>query len=142
MKRPAPLVRLRGAFLPLAAMVLLSACQSATEIAQPGSRPGDDSALSTMERVAVAAQKCWFAAGDPAFRGLAMSPELTSHSGTPRILAVPRGNVGGLPKLVVEARGNPAKLSAYGPLMAGPDASRISADVNRWSAGSSACGRA
>lgn len=92
-----------------------------------------------MERVAVAAQKCWFAANDPAFKGLAMSPELTSHSGAPRILAVPRGNVGGLPSLVVEARGNPAQVAAYGPLMAGPDAGRISADVQRWSRGQGAC---
>lgn len=95
-----------------------------------------------MERVAVSAQKCWFAANDPAFKGLAMSPELTSHSGAPRILAVPRGNVGGLPKLVVEARGNPARVSAYGPLAAGPDAGRIAADVNRWAAGRSTCSEA
>ncbi len=103
------------------------------------SRPGDGSALSTMERVAVAAQRCWFAPGDAAFRGLVMSPELTSHSGNPRILAVPRGNIGGLPRLVVEARGNPAQVSAYGPLMAGPEAARLSADVARWASGSSAC---
>ncbi|MBX3529812.1 MAG: hypothetical protein KF849_04340 [Rhizobiaceae bacterium] len=124
---------------PLAALAFLAACQATPDVVQGPSRPGDDSALSTMERVAVAAQKCWFAAGDPAFKGLAMSPELTSHSGNPRILAVPRGNVGGLPKLVVEARGNPAQVAAYGPLMAGPDAGRISADVSRWSRGSTAC---
>jgi hypothetical protein len=124
---------------PLVGLALLAACQSAPSVVEAPSRPGDSSALSTMERVAVAAQKCWFATNDPAFKGLAMSPELTSHSGNPRILAVPRGNVGGLPKLVVEARGNPAQVSAYGPLMAGADAGRISADVTRWSGGSAAC---
>ncbi len=92
-----------------------------------------------MERVAVAAQKCWFGGSDPAFKGLAMSPELTSHSGKPRILAVPRGNIGGLPQLVVEASGRPARVSAYGPLMASSGAARISADVQRWSSGSAAC---
>lgn len=126
----------------LAALGVLAACQSATEIAQPPSRPGDDSALSTMERVAVAAQKCWFASANPAFAGLAMSPELTSHSGAPRILAVPRGNIGGLPRLVVEARGNPARVSAYGPLMSGAQAAKISADVERWARNDSTCGRA
>jgi hypothetical protein len=125
--------------LPFATLALLAACQATPDIAQAPARPDNTSALSTMERVAVSAQKCWFAASDPAFKGLAMSPELTSHSGNPRILAVPRGNVAGLPKLVVEARGNPARVSAYGPLMAGPDAARISADVNRWSTGSAGC---
>jgi hypothetical protein len=124
------------------ALALLAGCQSAPEATLSPSRPGDSSALSTMERVAVAAQKCWFAAGDPAFRGLAMSPELTSHSGAPRILAVPRGNIGGLPSLVVEARGNPAKLSAYGPIMSGPHGGRLAADVQRWARADSACSRA
>lgn len=95
-----------------------------------------------MERVAVAAQKCWFASGDVAFRGLALSPELTSHSGTPRILAVPRANIGGLPSLVVEARGNPAKLSAYGPMMSGQHGGRLAADIQRWSRRDSSCSSA
>lgn len=125
-----------AALLPLA----LAACQSATDVAQAPSP--DNSALSTMERVAVAAQRCWFGGGDPAFKGLAMSPELTSHSGTPRILAVPRGNIGGLPRLVVEARGSPAKLSAYGPLMAGAESARLSADVERWARNDRSCGKA
>lgn len=126
--------------LPLVGLVALTACQSAPQRPQDDvSRPGDNSALSTMERVAVAAQKCWFSSGDAAFRGLAMSPELTSFSGKPRILAVPRGNIGGLPKLVVEASGKPARLNAYGPMMSGGTAARISADINRWSAGDSAC---
>ena len=133
---------MRRGFLPLAGLTLLAACQSAPNSALEPSRPGDDSALSMMERVAVAAQRCWFAASDPAFKGLALSPELTSHSGTPRILAVPRGNVAGLPSLVVEARGNPGRLSAYGPLMSGPHGGRLAADLRRWSQRDASCGKA
>jgi len=119
--------------------LLAAGCQSSSVPADNISRPGDNSALSTMERVAVAAQKCWFSGRDPAFAGLAMSPELTSFSGRPRILAVPRGNVGGLPKLVVEAAGKPARLNAFGPIVDGPHASRIAQDIRRWSAGNPAC---
>jgi hypothetical protein len=120
----------------------LAGCQSAPAALESVSRPGDDSALSTMERVAVAAQRCWFAGNDTAFQGLAMSPELTSFSGKPRILAVPRGNIGGLPKLVVEATGNPARISAYGPMMGSADQSRISSDVDRWASGNPSCSQA
>ncbi len=120
----------------------LAACQSAPAPQASASRPGDDSALSTMERVAVAAQRCWFAGNDRAFQGLAMSPELTSFSGKPRILAVPRGNIAGLPKLVVEATGNPATIATYGPMMGSADQLRISSDVNRWAAGDAACSQA
>ncbi len=118
--------------------VALAGCQSA-RLEEPASRPGDNSALSTMERVAVAAQRCWFAGGDSAFEGLAMSPELTSFSGRPRILAVPRGNIAGLPKLVVEASGNPARITTFGPLMGSAANARIQSDVDRWAGGDPAC---
>jgi len=95
-----------------------------------------------MERVAVAAQRCWFRAGDPRFSDLIMSPELTSHSGKPRILAVPRGNIGGLPKLVVEASGSPARINTFGPLIdGGPESDRISSDITRWASGATTCSR-
>ena len=125
--------------LTVIALPLLAACQSGTDAGDGISVPGDNSALSTMERIAVAAQKCWFGEPRPGFEGLAMSPELTSFSGKPRILAVPRGNVGGLPKLVVEATGKPARVAIYGPLMAGPHAAAIDADTRRWAAGGTAC---
>lgn len=126
--------------LAFGAILILAACQAAPpKTAVRASVPGDDSALSTMERIAVAAQKCWFAAPDPAFRGMKMSPELASYAGKPRILAVPGKNIGGLPALVVEAQGNPARLSAYGPMMQGPDAGRIAADVKRWAAKDASC---
>ena len=129
--------------LPLLALPLLAACQSGSVSADSVSVPGDNSALSTMERVAVAAQKCWFGPQKAGFDGLAMSPELTSFSGKPRILAVPRGNVAGLPKLVIEATGKPARIAAYGPLMDGPHGAEIAADTQRWAGGDTSCsGRA
>jgi len=123
------------------ALVLLAiaSCQQAPRPADNVSRPGDNSALSTMERIAVASQKCWFDGRNSAFAGLALSPELTSFSGKPRILAVPRGNIGGLPKLVVEATGKPARLNAYGPLMSGGQAAQISSDIHRWASGDTSC---
>ena len=127
----------------LAALALIAACQAAPPKAvNRASVPGDNSALSTMERVAVAAQKCWFGGKDPAFKGMKLSPELTSYSGKPRILAVPGKNIGGLPALVVEAQGNPARLAAYGPLMQGPDSARIGSDINRWAARDPSCATA
>jgi hypothetical protein len=120
----------------------LAGCRASAPVAETASQPGDASALSTMERVAVAAQRCWFRAGDPRFSGLIMSPELTSHSGKPRILAVPQGNIGGLPKLVVEASGSPARISTYGPLIdGGAESNRISSDVTRWASGATTCSR-
>ncbi|MFZ1680234.1 MAG: hypothetical protein WAT70_04380 [Rhizobiaceae bacterium] len=126
--------------LAFGSILILAACQAAPpKQVNRASVPGDDSALSTMERIAVAAQKCWFAAKDPAFRDMKMSPELASYAGKPRILAVPGKNIGGLPALVVEAQGNPARLSAYGPMMQGPDAARIAADIKRWAARDESC---
>jgi len=127
-----------------AAVLVLSNCQSDVLASAKGgrSRPGDDSALSTMERIAVSAQKCWFSGKDSAFKGLRLSPELSSHSGKPRILAVPGKNIGGLPKLVIEATGNPARLSAFGPLMDGEHAARIEKDVLRWAGRDAVCASA
>jgi hypothetical protein len=125
----------------IATILVLAGCQSDVLASAKGgrSRPGDDSALSTMERIAVAAQKCWFSGKDAAFKGLRLSPELSSHSGKPRILAVPGKNIGGLPKLVIEATGNPAKLSAFGPLMDSEHAARIAQDVMRWAGRNTSC---
>ena len=92
-----------------------------------------------MERIAVAAQKCWFDSKDPAFKNLRLSPELASFSDKPRILVVPHRNLGGLPQLVIEATGNPAKLSAFGPMMDGQHAGRIEKDVLRWARRDAAC---
>ncbi len=110
------------------AALALSACQS-----QRSSAPAPDkSALSTMERVAVAANTCWFKSGDPAFKDYRLAPELNSFSGRPRILAVPRRSPESRPALVVQAEGHPARLDAFGPLMQGPAGERIRHDVVRW----------
>jgi hypothetical protein len=132
----------KAAFAAVALALALSGCRASAPGIETASQPGDSSALSTMERVAVAAQRCWFRASDPRFSGLIMSPELTSHSGKPRILAVPQGNIGGLPKLVVEASGSPARINTFGPLVDGSaESARISSDITRWASGETTCSR-
>lgn len=96
-------------------------------------------ALSIMERVAVAANGCWFKSSDPAFARYVMAPELNSFTGRPRILVVERSQPTGRPLLVVQAEGNPAKFVAFGPMMSGPHGARISADVTRWAGGGKSC---
>jgi hypothetical protein len=105
----------------LATLALLAGCQSEKKPAVSPQR----AALPTMERVAVAANTCWFKSNDPAFRDYRLAPELNSFSGRPRILAVPRHS--------------PARLDAFGPLMDGPAGGRIKSDVLRWAAGGTGC---
>ncbi|MBB3440644.1 hypothetical protein [Rhizobium sp. BK379] len=121
-----------AAFAALAALV--AACQSSTPVTGP-----DRSALSTMERVALGANSCWFKSGDAAFAAYRLAPELNSFSGRPRILVVHKGSPESRPLLVVQAEGNPAKMQAFGPMMSEPAAGRIAADVTRWSGGNRAC---
>lgn len=118
------------------AALLAAGCQSkrASAPAAPGR-----AALPTMERVALGANACWFKSGDAAFRAYKLAPELNSFSGRPRILVVPAHSPEGRPLLVVEAEGNPARVSAYGPLMNDASARRIAADVNRWASGARGC---
>ncbi len=112
---------------------LLAACQS-KPVAQSG-----PSALDTMEKVAVAANRCWFKSGDPAFKSYDLAPELTSFSGRPRILLTRKGSSDIRPLLVVQAEGKPARLDAFGPLMNEQLGTRIGTDVKRWAAGNSNC---
>ncbi|WP_371071927.1 MULTISPECIES: hypothetical protein [unclassified Sinorhizobium] len=118
----------------LLALMTLASCQSGTSSSSP-----ERSALSTMERVAVGANSCWFKSGDAAFGAYRLAPELNSFSGRPRILLVHKSSPEGRPLLVVQAEGNPARLQAFGPMMAEPVADRISADVTRWAAGRRDC---
>ncbi len=92
-----------------------------------------------MEKVAVAANRCWFKSGDAAFRTYAFAPELTSFSGRPRILLTRKGSSDIRPLLVVQAEGKPARLSAFGPLMDEQIGTRVGTDVKRWAAGNSNC---
>lgn len=126
-----------------AIMISLAALAGCQTKSQPG--PGslafssEKAALPTMERVALAANSCWFKSGDSSFKPYRLAPELNSYSGRPRILVVPASNPGGRPLLVVHAEGNPAKVEAFGPLMSGSSGNRIAADVRRWAGGQSSC---
>lgn len=120
--------------LVLAAAALVSACQSA-----PPAPKASTAALPTMERIALGANTCWFKSGDAAFSAYRLAPELNSFSGKPRILVVPRRSPESRPLLVVQAEGQPAKLSAFGPLMDEQVSSRIATDVKRWAAGGKGC---
>lgn len=121
-------------------LVALAGCQSPSKPG-PGSLAfgSDKAALATMERVALAANNCWFKSKDSAFKPYHLAPELNSYSGRPRILVVPAGNPGGRPLLVVHAEGNPAKVEAFGPLMGHSMGNRIESDVRRWAAGQPSC---
>ena len=120
--------------LPLAALAALAGCQTKTPAPK-----ADGGALPTMERVALGANGCWFKSGDPAFKAYRLAPELNSFSGRPRILVVHRNSPESRPLLVVQAEGSPARLDAFGPLMAEPVGARIGSDVRRWAAGGEGC---
>lgn len=128
-----------AAVLLLAALTFVAGCQSGAETL-PAASSGKSASLRAMEQVAIAAHKCWIASKDEAFRPYRFANELNSLSGTPRFLLVPAKNYGGLPLLVVQARGGSARVEAFGPLMQQPLGSRIAADVSRWSSGDASCG--
>jgi hypothetical protein len=124
------------------ALLALGACQSGSKPSSPTAGSGKSASLRTMEQVAIAAHKCWFASKDPAFRQYRMANELNAFGGTPRFLLVPAKNYGGLPLLVVQARGNSSRLEHFGPLTSEPLGARINADLDRWASGRSDCGSA
>ncbi|HWK65554.1 MAG TPA: hypothetical protein VNS34_11465 [Rhizobiaceae bacterium] len=121
---------------------MLAGCQSGVEGSRQSGGSGKSAALRTMEQVAIAAHKCWFASKDPAFRPYRFANELNSFSGRPRFLLVPAQHPEARPLLVVQAEGTPARLQAFGPLMQDPLAPRINADVSRWATGDQSCGSA
>ncbi|MGE6743152.1 hypothetical protein ACQKGC_23050 [Allorhizobium pseudoryzae] len=119
----------------VAIFAVLAGCQS-----KPATPPATNrAALPTMERVALAANACWFKSGDPAFSAYRLAPELNSFSGRPRILAVPKGSPESRPLLVVQAEGNPARIDAFGPMMDGAAGNRIRQDVIRFANGDKRC---
>jgi hypothetical protein len=119
----------------LLAVAVLAGCQS------PSRRPAPigNAALPVMERVALSANACWFKSKDPAFAAYKLAPELNSFSGTPRILLVHAHSPESRPLAVIQAEGNPARLSAFGPLLAEPVGQRISSDATRWARGMKGC---
>ncbi|MEX6509105.1 hypothetical protein [Jiella sp. M17.18] len=113
----------------------LAGCASTPTL--PSSR--GDTGLVRIERLTLDANRCWFKSNDPDFTGYTLAPELSSYSGRPRFLLVPRGQEDGLPLLVVEGREGQIDIAAYGPLMSQPIGTRIRADLNRWIAGDDEC---
>jgi hypothetical protein len=127
-------------FASLAVLVLVAGCQSNATLPPAGA--GKSAALRVMEQVAIAAHKCWFASKDPAFKSYRFANELNSMSGQPRFLLVPAKNFGGLPALVVQARGNSSQVEVFGPMLKEPLGPRVAADIDRWSTGNDSCGAA
>lgn len=98
-----------------------------------------DTGLDRMERLAVTANRCWIRSGDRTFAAFGLAPELSSFSGRPRFLLVPRGRMEARPLLVVEGQTGSSAVETYGPLLETPAATRIRSDIARWSAGASSC---
>jgi hypothetical protein len=129
-----PSVALRMSVLLAGLGALVASCQSHAPVVTT-----DKDALSTMERIMLSANTCWFKSANPTFAKYQLAPELNSYTGRPRILIVDRGHPTGRPSLVVQAEGNPAKLEAFGPMMSGASAAQITGDVNRWANGNKGC---
>ncbi|MCQ0986731.1 hypothetical protein [Jiella marina] len=130
--RPAPLFR---GLVPALLVIGLSACASGPSAQSPGS----DTGLDRMERLTLNANRCWFKSGDPAFADYSLAPELSSFSGKPRFLLVPKGKLEARPLLVVEGRSGSGHVDTYGPLLNEPVGSRLGADIRRWSGGDDRC---
>ncbi len=92
-----------------------------------------------MERLTLTANRCWFKSRDPAFAPYSIAPELSSFSGRPRFLLVPKGRLEARPLLVVEGAAGSTDVATYGPLLDTPLRSRLEADLDRWRAGSTSC---
>ncbi|MDH4985270.1 hypothetical protein QEZ47_06890 [Aminobacter anthyllidis] len=122
----------------MAAVIGLAACNSSPKTPAP-SVSGKSASLRSMEQVAIAAHKCWFASKDPAFAKYQMANELNNFGGTPRFLLVPAKQYGARPLLVVQAQGNSSQVQVFGPLMDQALGARISSDVNRWRSGNPSC---
>jgi hypothetical protein len=121
----------------LAGLAGLAGCQAGGS--GKAGHPSPNAALPVMERIAGAAQECWFRSRDEAFRPYRLANELNSFSGRPRLLLVPARSPESRPLLVIHAEGDPAKVEAFGPLMDGAAGTRIAADLKRWTAGARGC---
>jgi hypothetical protein len=116
-------------------LALAAGCQSE----RPPAPSQSTSALATMERVALGANRCWFKSGDAAFKAYRLAPELNSFSGRPRILIVHRNSPESRPLAVVQAEGQPAQMQAFGPLFEEPVGARMKTDIRRWASGNAGC---
>lgn len=119
----------------LAALAALPACSTRQEAPARVS----DTGLDRMERLTLNANRCWFKSKDPAFAAYSLAPELSSFSGKPRFLLVPKGKPEARPLVVVEGASGSGAVATYGPLMGESLGGRIGADVTRWAAGGNGC---
>jgi hypothetical protein len=122
--------------VPALAAAGLAACQSGGGSAPAADVPASNEAHNLARTVGNAMKQCWFGPGETAFAGYIYSPE--PNAVTPRVLIVPKSQPAERPVLVVEATGA-TTLSSYGPMMGGPNAGRIRADLDRWSKGNTSC---
>ena len=126
-----------SALFALAGISLLSACAAAPSSQPPAT--STDTGLDRMERLTLTANRCWIKSKDPAFATYTLAPELSSFSGKPRFLLVPRGKPEARPLLVVEGQSGSTNVATYGPLMNQRLAGRIAGDIGRWGNGSASC---
>jgi hypothetical protein len=117
--------------------LMLGGC--ATQAPAPGQEAAEDTGLDRMERLTLLANRCWIRSNDPVFSRYSLAPELSSFSGRPRFLLVPKGRVEDRPLLVVEGQSGSREVSTYGPLLGEAAGSRILADIDRWAGGGSSC---
>lgn len=138
----ATLRRLRSIIILPAVTLVLAACQNGKPTQVNVVPAGKSAGLRSMEVVATAAHRCWFASKDPAFKAYKFANELNAFGGQPRFLLVPAKNFGGRPLLVVQAHVSSPKVDAFGPLLSEPIGTRISSDLRRWTSGDTSCGAA
>lgn len=116
------------------AAAVLAGCQSTPS--PPTARAFDpDAAHALYTRLTDLVKSCWFA-GDAAFTDYNYSPEINANA--PRILIVAKSDPHGRPLLVIEPR-TTTSADVYGPLLGGPAAPRVRADLDRWLKGASTC---
>ncbi|MHA1552870.1 MAG: hypothetical protein ACTSU0_00485 [Alphaproteobacteria bacterium] len=125
----------RHVLVVLAAAAMLGGC--ATTGGRQSSAEANAAAHMLNNGLAEAIGRCWFAAPETAFEAYIYTPEIVG--GRPRILLAPKETPGGRPVLVIEPR-SAAAVEIYGPLTTSALGPRITADIDRWRAGGTACG--
>ncbi len=124
-------------FILVASSALLGGCLDTTTDTRG---PGPKYALA--ELVSNQVRRCWYGSGKNDFNSYAAESDVNPLFKRARILLLPKDNLEAKPVLIIEAvnkNSSQATVSAYGPLMNGPQASRITNDLKRWVSGSRAC---
>ncbi|WP_416355485.1 hypothetical protein ACLNGM_14655 [Aureimonas phyllosphaerae] len=125
--------------LALTALLIAAGCASRAPAPEKPAPRRADTGLDRMERLTLTANRCWFKSKDPAFASYSIAPELSSFSGRPRFLLVPRGRLEARPLLVVEGAAGSTEVETYGPLLDTSLRTRLEGDLARWRAGSTVC---